>query len=823
MPLPQISVTAAFAGFPGPDDFVFDDADRGFDEGNFVDGESVDISTDVAAPLIVRRGRQTALDVVVPGVAQVMLDDTDRTYDNEHASSPYVGQMEPNREFTIAAFGVPIFRGRLTTGDRAEGQDPDTLMALSLEDSLAFLARTEFDGWTSTAQLPGARIEAILDRPEVGFSTVARDIDTGVHSLQSDPVSAGSNPLNYAQLVAKSDRGLFFASRSDVPTYRDYKTDPPVVRSLKDDGTAVEPSQVQRQIGGRLWFNRVTVDREGGTAQTAALTDTEIAAQGGIRAYQRRGLLLDSNSASLSQAQDILDEYSSPVMRVRSATIEIHALTTDEAVDWVAVELGDQVDVDYQPSATGARVVGSFIVGSIEHRIQERRYLLTLGLEVPVSSTVAEPPAGGPGVASEDPIMANAYVYQDGTDTIAVRRDGTVISQLSTNAANNATVIQAAIDDVAGTQTFGTASTVGYGGGGTVELSGDLYELSDNIELKYGVSLKGQGCSFDRYGFVETAHSMQGTVLAPTSGLPTEDVEDGAGTTNQRPCILVGRLVSGSTQSTTNPHGCRISDLGIWMRSANTGQGVLICDTQYVRLRDVVVTGANGTDGAGFRVISSLAPDDGAHANELIDCWANYCTRGLDVNGSGSTDGYVRGGRFLQCIDRSISLGQNGGGGGWQISDAHFTAGSGQADPHIAVQAGPCIINACYFDTNDGYDITTDTAGTIITGCYHKAGTTGGPAAVKATGNGKRLVCVGNFGVAGPLTDGYIEFDDQSGDDYRPVVVGVTLGDNGNSPNGVAVTSAGANLGEVDSALDTNESNGANAILHHLQMVTTAL
>ncbi len=555
-----------------------------------------------------------------------------------------------------------------------------------------------------------------------------------------------------------------------------------------------------------------------------------------ISATQATVLAVAAASISGTFAVDVV--AAEPIPNPPGPPTAVAALAGDAeaTVTWSDGSGSDDHDVEYRVNAGAWLTAATDVANGVGTHTQTGltngdtirfrvRAENTDGASAWVESADVVPNDPGPPVTLDgEPIMATAYVYRDATNTIAIERDGTVIQSLATSAANNPIVIQAAIDFAAGAYDPGSTSTLGYGGGGLVELSADLFEIAAAIELKYGTSLKGQGCAFDRNGFVETAHSMQGTVIAPTSALPTIDIEDGGGTTNRRPAILVGRSTGGSgSQSTTNPHGAYVRDLGVWMGRADTGQGVLIADTQYVKVYDVVVNGANGAGGCGIEILSTNSPDDGAHANEIRRCWLNYCSIGLNVNGSGSTDGMMSECRLLQCDDKSAVFGASGGGGGWQISGNHFTAGSGEANPHVDLASGPHMVTNNYFDTSGGYDITCDTAGSTISGNYFKGGSGGGQAFIQCTGNGKRVVVVGNFGQAGPNTDGFIEFNDQSGDDFRPVCIGNTFGNGGNSPNGFAVNSAGVDLGEYNNNTPSGFTGTANAIVKDNNLVASAL
>jgi hypothetical protein len=242
-----------------------------------------------------------------------------------------------------------------------------------------------------------------------------------------------------------------------------------------------------------------------------------------------------------------------------------------------------------------------------------------------------------------------AHVYQLGGNTIAKDRSGNTISSLATTAANNTTVINAAIDAIDGTRNVGTLTTQGHAGGGTVLLADRNWEISGAIILKYGVSLEGAGRAFDRAGLVASGHSFSGCTICPTSALPSIDINAGAGTTTKRPAILVGFSTGGSgTQSTTNPHGVSIRNINIDLRRITTAQGLLIADAQFVYVNQCNIANARGVGGRAIEIVSTNTPDDGAHGINITDCMLANCEIGLDANGSGSTDSLISNCRVLQ-------------------------------------------------------------------------------------------------------------------------------------------------------------------------------
>jgi hypothetical protein len=398
-----------------------------------------------------------------------------------------------------------------------------------------------------------------------------------------------------------------------------------------------------------------------------------------------------------------------------------------------------------------------------------------------------------------------AIVYQDGGNSYARAANGDLISSATTSAANNVTVIQAAIDAVDGTYTPGTLTTLGHGGGASVTLSDGLWETSGTIIQKYGVSILGSTGVFDRNGLVASAHSFQGTVIAPTSGLSSMDIEEGAGTTTRTPVILCGYTNNGAGQSETNPHGATIAGLSIDMRRKTTAQGIVIGDSQFVYVHNVSIANARGTGGVGIEVISTNAPDNGAHGIHISNSFIANCTRGLSANGSGATDSFLTGCRIVQCVDYSVVVGESGGGGGWQISNNHFTTGStdqnaGDPQGHVYYSGGPGMVSTNYFDTTGGRCIYGDTALLLVTGNYFKcSGTRVAP--IYLSGNARRGSITGNSMQAGASTKALVQVSATTGDTYRPIVTGNVIGDGGNSALVAAVIDNSGNaVAESDTA-----------------------
>jgi hypothetical protein len=372
MSIPQPTVTA-FLDLPadGGDFFTLDDPVKGVLDSVYT--LAGDVGTDLsgyAFDISVTRGRASELDTTGPGTAYVTCRNHNRTLDPLNTASAFFGLLRLGRRAEISIYGQTIYSGVIDDCQVDYRADEETTAAFPLTDALGQLARREFDEWTATeGQLPGARLNAILDRTEVAWPGGARDINTGVATLQGDLVTWGSNVLNYAQLVALSDLGHLFASRRNVVTFRDRVslTNTTPLLTFKADGTGVRFHGARLTSGAERYFNRVGIDREHGTLQTAV--DTAAGDEDGIRALSRRGLLMDSDGQSESMAEWLLSIYSEPVQRVSSITVNVSGLTSDLQPAVAALELNDVVGIEWTPLGVGSAIVDSMSVEGIRHTI----------------------------------------------------------------------------------------------------------------------------------------------------------------------------------------------------------------------------------------------------------------------------------------------------------------------------------------------------------------------------------------------------------------------------------------------------------------------
>lgn len=329
------------------------------------------------------RGRTAQIfDSIDAGTGVVSLNNHGRQYDPLHVSGPHYGSFNPGRRVTVTANGIPIFVGYVSDWDINYEVSGQATADLKFEDALAVLGRQQFDAWTATAgQTAGPRLTSILNRSEVAWPGGTRSIETGVSTLQGDVVSWGSSVLNYCQLVARSDLGAFFAARDGVLTFYDRSHNAgatPAVAFTDTMWTGIPFSGIGISFGSETYFTRVSVDREGGIAQTVEVGS----ALDGIRSMAVTGLLLTSDLDSLRMATYLAQTYSTGEPRVSSLEVMVDdaLMSTDQVSALLRLDVGSLVSVTFTPRGIGSAIVQVCVVQGISHDVTPETHVVVLAL-----------------------------------------------------------------------------------------------------------------------------------------------------------------------------------------------------------------------------------------------------------------------------------------------------------------------------------------------------------------------------------------------------------------------------------------------------------
>lgn len=387
-PLPLIQVMVWFDVPASGNFFTLDHPDKGeLDQSLYLlGGDTIFHIGDDVEEITINRGRSRQLDEIPAGTGTVQVTNPDRDYDPFYTSSPYAGNMVPGRRIRIQApnHGAGILTGFISDWQFDYDEAQISSAVISVEDGLAVLGRARFTDWTTTSELPGVRIDTVLDRPEVAWPAV-RDIRDGVETLQADNVSFGSNVLNYLQLVAKSDHGRLFYSRSGYIVFYDRTFQHGLEAEFADDGTGIPFARLAFEMGSQFLYNRVTVDREGGIAQT--VSDMDSVDEYGWRPLEITGLLLNTDTQSLALANYLLNKYKQPEVRVASLELDLAGLEYQQQTDIITLDLGSLVSVTFTPDGIGTPITQLSYVEGISHRITASSHKVELSLGAAENST----------------------------------------------------------------------------------------------------------------------------------------------------------------------------------------------------------------------------------------------------------------------------------------------------------------------------------------------------------------------------------------------------------------------------------------------------
>ena len=325
--------------------------------------------TDYVIGINSNRGRSRELDKYNAGSLEVIFDNTTRVFDPEYVDSPFNGQIIPHRQIRVQSNGTAVFYGLIDDWNLNYNPSGDNTASAVASDGFTLLAQQSLSAHTATPQLTGARINAVLDRPEVGWPADLRNIDLGQVDLQGDTVSEGAGVLTYLQIVEQTEPGSLFISKDGYVTFQDSLTGPSSATSvdLTDDGSGIPFSGINVVYGSELLYNRVVVTRAGGSPQVAEDIDSQNAY--GISSLNLDGLLFTNDGDSLTLAQYLVQQYSEPEYRFDSLTIQMSELSTVQQNQVLTLELTDQVRIKFTPNGIGDPIIKYAGITGIEHRV----------------------------------------------------------------------------------------------------------------------------------------------------------------------------------------------------------------------------------------------------------------------------------------------------------------------------------------------------------------------------------------------------------------------------------------------------------------------
>jgi len=347
--------------------------------------------TSLVTRVNIRRGRNRITSKFEFGSADVVLYDQNGNWNPMNTAGAYYPDLVPLRQIIIYAtyLGVDyyLFSGYITNYDTGFRQGNEDLSTVTLRcvDAFKLLAGSAITtvAGTSAGQLSGARVDAILNA--VDWPISLREIDTGNSTLQADP-GTSRNVLEALQTVENSEfGGIFVDGQSNVVFVdRDSLITRPATSlySFNDNGTDISYTNAVVAYDDTTLINDVTVTRSGGTAQNVydqTSIDTFF-----LHSGIRDGILVQTDTEALNQAQGILATRKDPEVRIDSIQLNLYDDTNpNKPKAGVDIDLLDGITVTKtMPGATS--VTQPSLVNAIHHDITKSSWMTTLFTSEPL-------------------------------------------------------------------------------------------------------------------------------------------------------------------------------------------------------------------------------------------------------------------------------------------------------------------------------------------------------------------------------------------------------------------------------------------------------
>jgi hypothetical protein len=345
-------------------------------------------ATEYVLSVAIQRGRTSQTDQFSPGTCRVLADDraSGRLFDPANTASTYYQgdfDLAPRRAIKVLAGTAELFVGAITDLDITYEMPNLSFASIVSADGLYELSRTALTAFSPSSQLTSDRVTAILDRPEVNFSTALRDITTGVATCGTVAYGDNTNTLSALQAVAIAEDGRLFANRRNQIQF-----DPRISFTFSTaiasfGGTASNEIPILAigvAYGQETLFNRVQVDVDGGTAAQIA-SDATSQTQYGVQTLSFSGVPLVSEAAGATLAQNLLDKYKEPKIRFNEISTSLNACGSALWPTVLALDVGDVISVTktYSAGLPLSRTDTVFIE-SVTHDITPSDHRIRFGL-----------------------------------------------------------------------------------------------------------------------------------------------------------------------------------------------------------------------------------------------------------------------------------------------------------------------------------------------------------------------------------------------------------------------------------------------------------
>lgn len=337
--------------------------------------------TDRAVAVNISRGKDALTYGYPAGEANVEFRNEDRAFDPLYADSPFAGNIIPRRELRISANDVEIYHGWIDDWDLVYAKDGTSIAIAKALDAIYLLNNQVVFPFTPIEQTSGERINAILDKEEIGWPSTLRDIDSGGITVGAYAVEQDINAYQYIQSIASSDPGDVFITRNGDLAFRDRRNAPNsnTLVAFGEGGIGID--EIRVVYGSEQLFNQVTMTRQ--TGGTVVAVDPLSVDQYGVRAWEISDSQVSTDEQLAEIAVTLAAQYSQPAYRFDAIDIYLHkANISDEDKDKIlALDLGDICSVTFTPNNVGDSIVRYVEIISVNQQVEVDNHVVTFGFK----------------------------------------------------------------------------------------------------------------------------------------------------------------------------------------------------------------------------------------------------------------------------------------------------------------------------------------------------------------------------------------------------------------------------------------------------------
>jgi hypothetical protein len=342
-------------------------------------GTSIQIDeTDVSVQttnVSVSRGKSRDLARISAGQLSASFRNDNRLFDPT-TPGPFRDLVIPRKPIRVIVDGFQVFNGFVD--DWNFNYQPGGIATASLDasDGFSLLARQSNALGTAVEESSGERVERVLDQSTVAWPADARDVATGLTTLEAGVLEG--NALDYLQTVAASESSLLFITKEGDLRFLERLVQPVTdAVAFSDSSAGIRYQGIAISYGTEELTNRAVITSSAGTGISQDLSSQNTY---GIT-EQSVSTLLSTEAQLESLADYLVFRYKEPEFRIESVTVNIKAMSDDETTEVLGLELGDQADVIFQPTGQGETIaIRNRIIG-ISHDVTVDEHLITFNFE----------------------------------------------------------------------------------------------------------------------------------------------------------------------------------------------------------------------------------------------------------------------------------------------------------------------------------------------------------------------------------------------------------------------------------------------------------